>query len=210
MTKRNSQIIDLFILKTKEEPVMSDTVNRCMENQVESLCEGMDEKILYHNEWMSLAERDGWVYAKESRGNCEGIAILPYADLPGGEREYLGIEDKIAAHGFGTNIYSITGIHDDLNETMEELAVKELFEEVGYVVDQNNLIPLGIVKPSKGMDMTRYLFAVDVVNADFQTPPGDETGKEVNIVAMWLNKKDAMECVDPLMSTMILRLEDRK
>ena len=89
--------------------------------------DNVEEKIIFENPWVSVAEKDGYVYAKETKANGFGVALLPFkADgrIPGyfADMKYLVRIERCPAHGDEFGIYSITGMWDDTTETMDKLS----------------------------------------------------------------------------------------
>jgi 8-oxo-dGTP pyrophosphatase MutT (NUDIX family) len=159
------------------------------------------KKILYDNEWLSLIDSDGYIYSHEVKGDGKKVAILVVdSQNPG---KVLGRYENTPAHGDGIQLASITGTVED--DDPLSTAVMETDEEAGFFVDEDELIELGIVRPSKSADTTCYLYAVDVAGKTQHEPEGDGSSGEQGAYVKWISAQDAVECKDPLMSVMLMR-----
>jgi 8-oxo-dGTP pyrophosphatase MutT (NUDIX family) len=162
------------------------------------------DKILFQNRFLALIERDGYAFSREVR--CDGaiISILPFRVKNNG-LEFLARLEVCPAHGPYRDHYSITGGLEP-NETVQEAAQKELWEEAGYQVGTDELISLGQVRPSKSADTIANLFAVDVTGKPQSTPSGDGTRFEANASVEWVDYEQGVQIKDPLFVTALARL----
>lgn len=161
----------------------------------------MPYKSLYENEWLSLRDTDGYIYSHETKGNGKKVAILVVdSDKPG---KVIGRYENNNAHFDGLQLASITGTveKDDPLST----AVMEVDEEAGYFIKEDDLIPLGTVKPSKSADTVCHLYVVDVAGKSQHEPEGDGSEGEQGAYVKWITAKEAVECKDPLMSVLLMR-----
>lgn len=87
--------------------------------------------------------------------------------------------------------------------------MNELGEEAGYHASIKDLIDLGTVYDSKSSDTVIYMFAINFDIADIRKvkATGDGTVGEKGAYCNWINKHDAITCGDPLLITMVARLE---
>lgn len=163
------------------------------------------DKILFQNQFLAVIERNGYSFSREVRCNGTIISILPFRTR-GDKVEYLARLEVCPAHGPELEKCSITGgVEADIS--IEETALQELWEEAGYVVDADDLISLGQVRPSKSSDTTVHLFAIDVTKKTRSTPPGDGSHFESNATVEWMNYDQGIQISDPLFVIAIARLE---
>jgi len=167
----------------------------------------MPAKDLYKNDWLSLKEMDGYIYSHESRSNGKIVAIL-VVDSEKHPGEVLGRYEDCPPHEDGITLTSITGGVED--DDVEGTAVMELKEEAGYVADETELIPLGTVRPTKSTDTTVYLFGIDVKGKEQGEAEGDGSEGEKGAYTDWVTEKEAVDCKDPLVATMIARWANAK
>ena len=99
---------------------------------------------------------------------------------------------------------SITGGVED-GQCPCETAIMETGEEAGYQISEDQLIELGTVRSSKGMDTTVHMFAVDVAGMEQGEAKGDGSQGEEEAHTNWLSIEEAVACKDPLMAAMIAR-----
>ncbi len=164
----------------------------------------MTDQTLYQTPFVSLIDRDGYIFLHESRSNGQIISVLPFRQQQG-KREYLARVEICPAHGMEPERCSITG-GVEAGENERQCAVNELNEEAGYIVSESDLIALGLIRPSKSSDTTAFLFAVDVTHLTAGDAPGDGTAWEHNASTEWLTLGDALTVQDPLFVTAVARL----
>lgn len=167
--------------------------------------------ILFENPFLQIRNTpDGYTYAHEIR--CEGQigVLLPYRyKMDMSEVEYLARREVCPAHSREAELYSITGGKEpDL--TLEATACRELLEEGGFTITEDELIPLGIVKPSKAMDTQVSLFAVDVTGKEQTVPQGDGSYFEQGSSVEWVGYTEGVSIEDPLFVTALTRLHTRQ
>lgn len=170
-----------------------------------------NDKVLFENKWVSVIERTlgngiKWVFGRHTWCNSQGIVILPFRRLDDSIR-FLGRVEICPAHSDEPALCAIAGGLDKDGELPGEAAQRELVEEAGYTVNISDIIPLGSARPSKGTDTTMYLFAVDVSNVTPGKPTGDGSLIEQLASTKWINRGEAVFSKDPLLSTMVARLE---
>ena len=88
-----------------------------------------------------------------------------------------------------------------------QTAIKELKEEAGYTVEENELIELGYCWSAKASDTMVHLFAVDVTEKIPEKVKGDGTGLESMSEPGWLDEADLEWVADPLVFTMYTKLK---
>ena len=73
-------------------------------------------------------------------------------------------------------------------------------------MDLEELIPLGITKPTKAADTRVFLFAVDVSGKTQSEPKTDGSYFEQGASVKWVDYEQAVEIEDPLLVTALVRL----
>ena len=170
-----------------------------------------EQEILFENQFLQIRKTpDGYTYMHEIC--CEGqiVALLPFRykmDMSG--VEYLARREICPAHSQEPELCSITsGKEAELN--LEDSACLELQEEAGIWITRDELIPLGIVKPSKAMDTEASLFAVDVTGKQQTAPQGDGSYFERGSSVQWVGYEEGVSIEDPLFVTALARLHTRQ
>lgn len=163
------------------------------------------DKELFHNEYLAVIDRDGYVFSREVRCNGVIVALLPFR-ASNDHFEFLARLEICPAHGPEPKLCSITGGVEP-GVSVEETVQHELWEEAGYHVNIDELIGLGVAWPSKSADTIAHLFAIDVTSKSPSTPPGDGTQFEVNSSVKWVDYEQGVQTTDPLFVIAIARLE---
>lgn len=166
----------------------------------------MADKILFENEWVKVIDRDGYTMVHGTGG---AVAVLPFRgsrDMNNREAiEFLARIEPVPPHGPKPHLCGLTGGIDG-NEMPVDAAMRETFEESGYHVTKDQMIHLGTIWPSKLSDTVVHLFAVDVSNADWTTPPGDGSIYEQQSSTTWLPYQKAAMVPTGCFAAMLLRL----
>jgi len=168
----------------------------------------MTDIVVFETPFISLIDRDGYIFLHESRAAGQIVALLPYRDS-GSEREYLARLEVCPAHSPQLERCCITGGVNP-NSTPPAAAVQEMYEEAGYRITQDALIPLGTVRPIKSADTTVHLYAIDVTGMIAVTAPGDGSKFEVGSSTEWVEYAAAVEQKDPLLIAALARLALKK
>jgi len=173
---------------------------------------------LFESKWLSVIKKtmqngSSYIYSSADWCGSNGVAILPYRVPKNGflgDFEYLGRLEICPAHSDVIELCSITGGMDKEGEQAITTAWRELIEEGGYEVPIENIIRLGTVRPSKASESTMHLFAVDVdMGGKVVEAVGDGTLGEEGAFCEWVTKEQLIFAKDPLLHTMIQRLEHR-
>jgi len=157
--------------------------------------------ILYNNKWLSLMQKDGYVYVHNNAGDGSIVAVLPYR----GDEILLRMESR-PCWGNGLQLASITGIVDE--PTLEAVAKKELLEEAGFDVPIENIHPIGKIKECKCSDSVIYLFAADVSDLE-EGEPTTEDVREKDGYCVWLDINGPIDTEDPIVFAMIHKLKEK-
>lgn len=163
------------------------------------------DNLLFQNAFLAMYEREGYIFLHEVRTNGLNVALLPFRIGQSGY-QYLARVEICPAHSMTPAKYSITG-GSKHGESMRECAQRELLEEAGYVANQDELIDLGVVRPSKREDTITHIFGVDVSNKPQKTPTGDGSRWEEDSSVEWVNFEEGLSIQDPLFVTALSRLE---
>lgn len=165
----------------------------------------MKEETLFKSKWVEVLRRDGWFeFNRNTRG--DGVAVLGIRNMkeasPKDSECLIRIENNPAHGGF---VYtSLTGtIEGGLNPL--QTAVKELKEESGYEVDEQDLVPVGWVYPSKFSDYKQFLYVVELDGKDQGEILGDGTHGEKGASVVWMPVPEAVEVTSPTIGAALIR-----
>lgn len=180
----------------------------------------LHDQVAYHkgtiediggDRWLTLRSMkvpilgiDGYTYAHSSHMQGHAVAVLPYVD--GEEATFLLRNEVVPPWGLEPIFCAITGAWDHEGEDFVQTAARELFEEAGFRVYPEALVPLGTCRGIKSSDDTFHLFAIGVAGLPRQTPPGDGSLLEQRATTVWCSLDDVARCKDPLVSVMVMRL----
>jgi 8-oxo-dGTP diphosphatase len=163
----------------------------------------MPDKVLFSNPWATVLDRDGWIVVRDTLG--VGVAVLPYRGLQRQNLHYLAILEACPSHGSEVHGSCLSGGIEP-GETPAEAAVRELEEEAGYQVQTSDLLPLGLVYPSKLLELQVHLFAVDVTSLKALPPKGDGSVYEATARPVWYNHAQAYRVPDAVWGAAMFRL----
>lgn len=169
----------------------------------------MADKVLFKNKWIEVREKDGWyTYSHSSWCKGKGVTVLGYRKS-NDKIEYLGRHELTICHSDEIELCSLSGGFDKEGENYKICANRELEEESGYVInDMRRFIELGSVRPSKSSDTEIFLFAIELKDNDEKIEiVGDGTKGEEGAYCDWVSREEAINCKDPLVATMIARLD---
>lgn len=165
-----------------------------------------EDKTLYENDWLSLKEtNDGYIYSYESRSDGKLVAVLGFKS----DGKYLGRYERNPAHKDDIALCALTGGVDKDVKDIKDMALQELEEESGIKADKDELIDLGTVRPSKSADTTFYLFGINLDDYEIGEAKGDGSKGEEGSYCKWVSKDDLINCKDPIVHVMILRLDNK-
>lgn len=167
----------------------------------------MLDRILYSGKWLSVIERDGWyVFSREA--TSKGVVYILVLDKSK-DKPILGRFEICPAHSDIVQI--LTSITGGINIKRDPLstAVEEIYEEAGYKVNPEQVRSLGKVNLTKSTDTIGYLYAVNVAGLKRGKSPGDGSFGEIGSYCDWVSVDEAIECKCPVMSTLLLRCQNR-
>jgi hypothetical protein len=177
------------------------------------------EKELFKSKWITVVEKTldnggKYLYTKADWCNSHGVAILPFRRSKGEPwqpLEFLGRYEMIPSHSDELELGAIMGGCDHEGEDPDVTAWRELMEEGGYKVPIENIIDLGISRPSKSTDSTMHLFAVDLDEGFEEVEAtGDGTLVEEGGYSKWISLEEMVYANEPLLQTMYLRMHYKK
>lgn len=180
-----------------------------IETQVKN--KGGSVQYIAGNKWLCLKEMKvpkigisgyTFIHNVHSAGHC--VAILPFVEDAGGR--FLLREEIVPPWGLTPSRCSITGAWDDQTESFSETASRELYEESGYKANPGGLISLGTCRGTKATDTIFHLYAINVAGLDLSDAPGDGSPLETKASTVWCKPEEAVQCADPLVALMIMRL----
>lgn len=172
-------------------------------------------ETLFDNPWLSVKQVvdpdrgvNGYVYSHEHRCGGHIVAVLPYrSTVRGGE--FLLRSEVTPCWGMLPELSAITGGCEFTGDKPHPLslvrdAVRELEEESGFCVPEQDLQSLGSCRGTKSCDTVYHLFSVDVKDRVPDQPSGDGSQLEAQASVEWVT--DPWMCVDPIAATMHGRL----
>jgi 8-oxo-dGTP pyrophosphatase MutT (NUDIX family) len=163
------------------------------------------DKILHSTEYLDLVERDNLVGVVPKFSN---VVILPYVSDNEGLPLLIGVlkEYNVFREG-GYSISPITGSSDEEDPNFLETARRELAEESGYEVSDNERwFFLGNVVSSKFVDHEQPCYAVDVSDIERQKPKTDGSIGESLSEFVFIPANDVVKCKDVFIPALFLKL----
>lgn len=179
------------------------------------------DKLLFKGNWLEIRRRDvpeigieDYEYTHESKLKGMATAVLPYRSGIGispewsdvGTRQFLLRKEITPAWGLEEKRSAITGM-GETNEDVIWTAMRELSEESGYHVDEEELIILGTSRLGKSCDTVVYLFSADLSDAAENAAVGDGTALEDSARCDWEDRDDLLQSPCPLVHVMYNRLQ---
>lgn len=169
-------------------------------------------QLLYDDKWCQLKrviypEQNifGYTYLHEIRCNGKIISILPYR-IVNENFEFLFRVEKTPCWNLTAQIIStITGGVDKGHNPLFT-ARKELEEETGYVVTENDIIFLGCTYGTKSCDTRYYLYSVDLTDKIQEKEYSVETELDKLSYCKWGNTDNLIRCEDPFSAACYVRL----
>lgn len=169
------------------------------------------EENLFKNEHIDIYKKDGWYTFYRHPGTNQAVCILPYRraknENPGPNIvvEYLVREENIPVFG-GMSFTSVTGGVEE-GETESECALRELMEETGFLVKEDDLEYWGRSYRSKMSDSVTHLYTVDVTDLEQGEIKGDGSKGEEGASVHWLTDDDIVTMdTAPLLSLILMRV----
>lgn len=164
------------------------------------------DKELFSSEWLSVIDRNGYIFAHEVKGNGKSVSVLPYR-YNNDSIEFLLRKEKCPCWGSESSLCSVTGMIEG-EEDVIETAIRELKEETGYTVTADDLIFCGTCRTNKACDTEVSLFSVDLTDKEATEAEGDGSENEAAAENLWL--PDISKCVDPLVFITYYKLNSQE
>lgn len=116
----------------------SGDLNMKIENIFESK---KDNKKLYGNEWLSLRVKDGWfTYVHEEKSDGRGVAIIGFKKDENDDYRFTAHMEPHVTNLKTLRMASITGQMDKENEEAKATAIREMEEEAGIKITEDELV----------------------------------------------------------------------
>ncbi|PLX68524.1 MAG: hypothetical protein C0603_05065 [Denitrovibrio sp.] len=129
---------------------------------------------------------EGWEYVKRVNSNGAAIVLVYHTD----REEYLMVEQYRPP--IGCRVLEMPAGLIDQGESPSETAVREVYEETGVRITQDDLIDLGVVYSGVGMTNEEVnIFAVEINTDTLIEEPAIE-GTEIahGLVTKWLKEEE--------------------
>lgn len=173
--------------------------------------------VLAEDKWLSLRSMKvpelgitGYTYTHNPHCHGHAVAVLPFINGGYDEMQVLLREEIVPPWGLAPTRCAITGAWDHTGETYHATAARELYEEGGFSVEPEKLIPLGTCRGTKATDIVIHLYAADVTGMTaLDTLPGDGSSLEQIASTYWCDVKEAGQSQDPLIGVMLMRYLSR-
>lgn len=120
---------------------------------------------------------------------------MPYKKDKTGKESYLAREEYIPAHIPKRHQCALSGTIDP-GESPKETARRELQEESGFIVSEDDLAYLGKTFLSKGSGTEIFYFCVDVTDKPWEEPSGDGSKFEKMAKTIWISPEDCLYVPD--------------
>lgn len=164
----------------------------------------METKTLFSNKWLSLMQRNNYVFSHEVRCNGKIIAILPFREKDG-KMEFLMRLENNPAWGTGTSLTCITGGVE--NNEVEKTVISEVKEEAGMNISRAELMYLGQCRGTKSTDTLFELYTINLTGYDgYYVAKGDGSYLEKMASCQWMPERKILDADDPLVYVMYARM----
>lgn len=161
----------------------------------------ISEKVLWEDKWLKVIRYDGYYTGVKCTHN--GVMVLGYRN----SKEVLVRLEKRPCHGEGILKSSVTGARDDSRLSVRQTAIKELREETGYMVeDEDELNFLGKVFPSNFSATKIHVYAMDLTGYKQGEIVNDGSEGEAGSGAEWMNWWKAIDLNCPLIGYAVAHL----
>ena len=152
-----------------------------------------DSIIKYNGEWLKVIESDGYEFVEETKTLT---ATVVWRDTAKGIEFYLRNEYRPP---LGIHVGGAIGGTVDENESPLETAIREVKEETGFIVNKDDIRPLGGFYVSTNSNTYIFLFAAYISEiTPFEEPEGDGSiWEEMSTGYEWINENDIYRVEDP-------------
>jgi len=162
-------------------------------------------KVLHETDNFHFLECGDFVGIKPLFTN---VVVMPFTSDADGLPLSIGVlREPNPFRDGGVNISLVTGCTDDEDGDLLSTAKRELYEEAGLnVQDNNKWYYLGSVTSSKFVDHEQPCFAVDVTGIEKEDPKTDGSDKEKNAEFVFIIANDAVKAKDIFIPGLFLKL----
>jgi 8-oxo-dGTP pyrophosphatase MutT (NUDIX family) len=164
-----------------------------------------ENKILGETEFFQFVERDSMAGLVPKFMN---VVIMPFLSDPQGLPMSVGvIVEKNPFREGNTTMCLITGSSDEADPDLLSTAKRELKEESGFdVPDNERWYYLGSVTSSKFVDHEQPCFAVDVTEITRGNPESDGSEKEAQMDFKFISANEVVKAKDIFIPGLFLKL----
>lgn len=162
--------------------------------------------VLYDGGWFAHeVDSKGLEFLTEPK---DGVTILCYSSSKG---LFLLLHERMSATGNASPVVcSLTGSIDP-GETPRQTALRELAEEAGAVILDEDLHQLGdYVHTYKGCTKKTYMFFAELSGAAFIRATGDGSTVEEQAYVKWHPLQDVLLSADALLLASLARAQNAK
>jgi ADP-ribose pyrophosphatase len=128
--------------------------------------------IVYENPWFKVIKQDGYHFIDELNSQ-EGAAVLALCG-----DEFLLLEMNRLAQDSARTLEIPRG-YADHGETSQQCARRELLEETGYRVEEQDLQLLGYIRPNTGLLKTRVALYFVELSGEHPQEQHDNEAKNI-------------------------------
>ena len=101
-------------------------------------------KVVYQNQWFSVLNDDNWYFIKEEHAN-NGAVILILED----DKKFIFVQNYRRA--IDTTVIEVPRGYGEKGETSKEAAIRESYEETGYIIQEKNIEKIGSIHPNSAI-----------------------------------------------------------
>lgn len=182
--------------------------------------QSVTHSTLFEDKWLTLkqahlhATDTKYTYGHLAVSGGHSVAVLPYklsAGTDGIMDIHIVVIDEIRPqiNPEKPQPMSLTGTIEP-DKTPEQIAVQEVYEEAGYRITEEDLVPLGTCFESKALDTTIHLFAADITDMEQDLSYEKEAvGLETLAQPVLMDLLNLSSINDPLVYVMGLRLVEQ-
>lgn len=131
-------------------------------------------KTVYENPWFRVVKDDKYHYIQEDSSQNGAVVLLKI------DNDFVFVESYRKAHN--TTLIEAARGYADGDESPEECALRELFEETGYAFELSDIVKLGVVRPNSAiLSSAVAVFIVETPTAVQQKEPDGEVIQIIQI-----------------------------
>lgn len=160
------------------------------------------DQIVFHNKIVEVIDRDGYTVLRSPRPGR--VAVLPFRILEQ-RTEFLFRLEPIVSRQYRVEMCSLTGTLEK-GETPEKGALRELYEESGFWIGPERLLPLGYIHETKASESPLRLYAADVTGLEAGVAPGDGTKIEKASSTEWVSDENLPQVQKNILDGVLLAL----